>query len=81
MRSGRVDNFHYCSSPDPHSSRVPQIVVESKPGLRYRAWRKPLRKGLYVYRSSTTIIGVSPREVRAFHLDDGLRYGLVPSAG
>ncbi|GAB4816531.1 hypothetical protein N2152v2_003577 [Parachlorella kessleri] len=47
-----------------------QIVDRSQPGLRYSAWRRPLRRGLYVYRSSAVIEGVSPGELRAFHLDD-----------
>ncbi len=46
---------------------------DSKPGLQYNAWRRPLRRGLYVYRSSTVVAGVTPRELRAFHLDDDVR--------
>lgn len=59
------------------SDRAPaeweQIVDASRSGLHYRAWRKPLRGGLYMYRSSALIEGVSPQQVRAFHLDDDVR--------
>lgn len=50
-----------------------EIVQESRPGLTYRAWRKPLRGGLYLYRSSTVMADVTPSQMRAFHLDDDLR--------
>lgn len=50
-----------------------QLVEAGEPGLRYEAWRAPLRRGLYVYRSSTVIEGVAPADVRAFHLDDAIR--------
>lgn len=52
-----------------------QIVEDCKPGLHYKAWRRPLRRGLYMYRSVAVISGVTPRQLRAFHLDDAIRYG------
>ena len=47
---------------------------ERRSGLHYRAWRKPLRGGLYAYRSSAVLAGVSPGQLRAFHLDDEIRW-------
>lgn len=48
-------------------------VDESRPGLSLQAWRMHLRGGLYVYRSVVRIEGLSPRDVRPFHLDDQAR--------
>lgn len=49
------------------------LVKDERPGLLIRAWRMPLRKGLYMYRTRVVIEGVSPMEVRPFHLDDHAR--------
>lgn len=68
------------SRPPPCPTVLPcrtQIVSEAKPGLRYTAWRRPLRGGLYMYRASAVLAGVSPREVRAFHMDDDIRCAVV----
>lgn len=50
-----------------------RVVSEARPGLRYEAYRLPLRAGLYMYRSRAVLDGVSPRDVRPFHLDDAAR--------
>jgi hypothetical protein len=49
------------------------LLEESRPGLTVRAWRRPLRQGLYMYKTSATLAGVAPRDVRPFHLDDQAR--------
>lgn len=49
------------------------IVSRTEGGLMYRAWRLPLRNGLYAYKTSATFLDVSPRDLRPFHLDDNAR--------
>jgi hypothetical protein len=47
------------------------IVRESRPGsVEYRAERRPLRRGIFMYRTVTTYEDASPREVRRFSTDD-----------
>lgn len=50
-----------------------QVICRSEGGLSYEVWRQPLRAGLYMYRSRTVFQGVSPRDLRPFHLDDHAR--------
>lgn len=49
------------------------IIDQSRPGLTVRAWRLPLKSGLYLYRQSAVIGGATPRDVRPFHIDDQAR--------
>jgi hypothetical protein len=49
------------------------VADHTRPGLAVRAWRAPLRGGLYLYRSEATIEGVAPADARPFHLDDQAR--------
>lgn len=49
------------------------LVKDERPGLFIQAWRMPLRKGLFVYKTRVVIEGVGPSEVRPFHLDDHAR--------
>lgn len=49
------------------------IVHEAAPGLRYWGWRRPLRRGLYMYMTRSVFLGVTPPELRAFMMDDGCR--------
>lgn len=49
------------------------IMEETTQGLKYKAWRRLLRNNLFVYRTSVTFEGISPRDLRPFHLDDGAR--------
>ena len=46
------------------------IVQERSPRLFYRAWRRPLRSGLFLYRTRAVFEGVGPAAVRAFHMGD-----------
>ncbi|KAL6778116.1 hypothetical protein ACKKBG_A16975 [Auxenochlorella protothecoides x Auxenochlorella symbiontica] len=50
-----------------------RIVAERRDGIAYEAWRRPLRRGLYLYRTRAVLEGVRPADVRAFHLDDAAR--------
>lgn len=49
------------------------IVSESSANVLYWAWRRPLRKGLYMYMSRTVFLQASPAELRAFMNDDAYR--------
>lgn len=49
------------------------LVVESKAGLAYTAHSHHLRRGLHIYRTRAVLEGLTPAEVRAFHLDDAAR--------
>ena len=53
------------------------IIQETSPalGLAYWAWRRPLRRGLYVYRTHAVLDGASPAALRAFQGDDRSRFG------
>ena len=46
------------------------IVQECSADLSYRAWRKPLRGGLYLYKTHAVVERAAPADVRAFHMDD-----------
>ena len=48
-------------------------MERSEGGLSYEVWRQPLRGGLYMYRSRAHFAGVSPRDLRPFHLEDSAR--------
>lgn len=49
------------------------VVQETAPGLLYWGWRRPLRKGLYMYMTRSVFLGVTPAEMRAFMMDDACR--------
>ena len=49
------------------------LSSEARPGLRLRAWRLPVRKGLYAYKTVVEMDGIEPSDVRPFHLDDQAR--------
>lgn len=49
------------------------IVAEAAPGVAYWAWRRPVRRGLYMYMTRTLFGGASPAVVRSFMMDDGYR--------
>jgi hypothetical protein len=50
------------------------VLQEVTPGaVQYWAWRRPLRKGLYMYMTRTVFLHAAPAEVRRFMLDDAYR--------
>jgi hypothetical protein len=49
------------------------IIEEKSESLSYWAWRRPLRAGLYMYRTHTVVEGISAAEVRTFQLDNRAR--------
>ncbi|GBF95414.1 hypothetical protein Rsub_08376 [Raphidocelis subcapitata] len=49
------------------------VVQESAPGLLYWGWRRPLRRGLFMYMTRSVFLGVTPAELRAFMMDDACR--------
>lgn len=59
--------------PPPLPPRPCQVVDRASEGLRYQVWRQELRRGLYMYRSVATFLGIAPRDLRPFHLDDHAR--------
>lgn len=62
--------------PDPeHSAPTPwePICEEVSGGITYQAWRRPMRKGFFLYRTRAVIEGVTPSDVRSFHMDDSNR--------
>lgn len=62
-----------CGPADNPDAPWEPLNSEERPGLRLRAWRMPLRKGYYVYKTVVDIDGVEPSDVRPFHLDDQAR--------
>ena len=49
------------------------IVDEANDKIDYTAWRKPWRRGLYLYRTTAVISGASAEMYRSFCLNDGHR--------
>lgn len=49
------------------------VVEEHKPGLHYWAWRRPLRRGLYMVKSKTLYEGASPQQLLPFTFDMDFR--------
>ncbi|KIY98586.1 hypothetical protein MNEG_9376 [Monoraphidium neglectum] len=49
------------------------VVQETAPGVLYWGWRRPLRRGLYLYMTRSVFLGATPSELRAFMLDDAGR--------
>lgn len=49
------------------------VMEERKPGLLCWAWRRHLRKGLFVYKTRAVYEGATPVQVRAFLFDDTAR--------
>jgi hypothetical protein len=49
------------------------VVQEAAPGLLYWGWRRPLRRGLFMYMTRSVFLGVTPGELRAFMMDDASR--------
>lgn len=49
------------------------LVSESNSNVLYWAWRRPLRKGLYMYMTRSVFMDASPAELRAFMNDDAYR--------
>ncbi|KIZ06867.1 hypothetical protein MNEG_1078 [Monoraphidium neglectum] len=51
------------------------LIHERAPGggVLYWAWRRPLRRGLYLYLSRSVFPGVTPAQLRAFAHDDAWR--------
>jgi hypothetical protein len=71
---GHPSSFY--GSPDTDAFQGPWelVVQEQQPGsVRYWAWRRPLRKGLFMYMTRTVFLSASPAEVRHFMLDDAYR--------
>ena len=62
-----------CGAADLPNAAWEALLSENRPGLNVRAWRRPLRKGIFVYRSLVEIEGIEPSDVRPFHLDDQAR--------
>ena len=62
--------------PDSHSVDAPWelIVQECSADLSCRAWRKPLRGGLYLYKTHAAVERADPADVRVFHMDDVARW-------
>ena len=50
------------------------IVDERAGPISYRAWRRPLRRGHYIYKSSTIVEGVSAEEFAHFNLHNHTRF-------
>ena len=46
---------------------------EANDKIDYTAWRKPWRRGLYLYRTTAVISGASAEMYRSFCLNDGHR--------
>ncbi|WIA18959.1 hypothetical protein OEZ85_003628 [Tetradesmus obliquus] len=49
------------------------VCESSSSSVLYWAWRRPLRKGLYMYMTRSVFLGASPAELRAFMNDDAYR--------
>ena len=68
---GHPSSFY--GSPDTDAFQGPweAVIEEQQPGsLRYWAWRRPLRKGLFMFMTRTVFLSASPSELRHFMLDD-----------
>lgn len=63
--------------PDSHGSGTAAwelVVSESSSTASYQAWRRPLRKGYYMWKSRTVIQGVTPAELSQFNLHNRTRF-------
>lgn len=49
------------------------IIEEKSETLSYWAWRRPLRAGLYMYRTHSVLEDMSAADLRVFQLDDRAR--------
>jgi hypothetical protein len=70
---GPCDTSAACSD-----KRWERVIERSEGGLSYEVWRQELRGGLYMYRSRALFAGVSPKDLRPFHLDDHARWVCLP---
>lgn len=64
-----VPGFAKC----PEDEGWEEFFEKSTDTVTYTAWKKPWKNGLYVYKSSTVVKGVSGSALRAFQNDDDFR--------
>lgn len=70
---GHPDSFYGSADSDEAMSPWELLVSEGNGGVLYWGWRRPLRKGLYMYMTRSVFLGASPAELRAFMMDDAYR--------
>lgn len=70
---GHPTSFYGSADTDDFLEPWDLLVSESNPNVLYWAWRRPLRKGLYMYMTRSVFLGASPAELRAFMNDDAYR--------
>jgi hypothetical protein len=70
---GHPGSFYGSADSDAFLEPWELLVCESSSSVLYWAWRRPLRKGLYMYMTRSVFIGASPAELRAFMNDDAYR--------
>ncbi|KAF6258595.1 hypothetical protein COO60DRAFT_1101716 [Scenedesmus sp. NREL 46B-D3] len=70
---GHPGSFYGSADTDAFLEPWELLVCESSSSVLYWAWRRPLRKGLYMYMTRSVFLGASPAELRAFMNDDAYR--------
>jgi hypothetical protein len=70
---GHPGSFYGSADSDAFLEPWELLVCESSSSVLYWAWRRPLRKGLYMYMTRSVFLGASPAELRAFMNDDAYR--------
>jgi hypothetical protein len=70
---GHPSSFYGSADSDAFLEPWELLVCESSSSVLYWAWRRPLRKGLYMYMTRSVFVGASPAELRAFMNDDAYR--------
>jgi hypothetical protein len=70
---GHPGSFYGSADSDAFLEPWELLLCESSSSVLYWAWRRPLRKGLYMYMTRSVFLGASPAELRAFMNDDAYR--------
>lgn len=70
---GHPSSFYGSADTLDHGDPWELLISEGNDNVMYWGWRKPLRKGLYMYMTRSLFLGASPAELRAFMMDDAYR--------
>jgi hypothetical protein len=70
---GHPSSFYGSADSDDAGQPWELLVSAGNAGVLYWGWRRPLRKGLYMYMTRSVFMDASPAELRAFMLDDAYR--------
>eukprot|EP00775_Hariotina_reticulata_P006722 gene6722-6941_t len=66
-------SFYGSADTDAFLSPWEPLITEGSSSVLYWAWRRPLRKGLFMYMTRSVFLEASPAELRAFMNDDAYR--------